>query len=277
MPISKTVRLTRRVAFSAGHRMWLEGLSEGENKRLFGEYASKFNHGHNYVLDVSVEGPIDLRTGMVVNIKVIDDVIRTHLVSRLHLKSLNDEVQELSGRAPCLENVLDFMWNDLSASDVMPPQVTLRQLRLEEMPDFWGTKTMTKTTLTRVYEFAASHRLHAPALSDADNQSLFGKCNNPNGHGHNYGLEVTVSGTPDPVTGMIVDFAELDAKVHELVVDRYDHKNLNEDLPEFQNKATTSEAIGVEIFERLKAGVPGKLESIRLLETARSIFEVSAE
>src|SRR5207244_4052673 len=88
-------------------------------------------------------------------------------------------------------------------------------------------------TLTRTYEFAASHRLHVPTLTDEQNVELFGKCNNPAGHGHNYVLEVTVQGEPDPRTGMMADLETLDRIVEELVVDRYDHKHLNVDIPEF--------------------------------------------
>lgn len=133
------------------------------------------------------------------------------------------------------------------------------------------------TTLTRIYEFAAAHRLDAPSLSPAENIALFGKCNNPAGHGHNYLLEVTVQGVPDPQTGMLVDIEALDRTVHELVVDRYDHKNLNSDIPEFTNMNTTSEIVTQTIFSRLAGQVPAKLHRVRLHETARNIFEVNAE
>lgn len=276
MSPDRPVRLVRRVSFSSGHRYWLESASEDENHKLFGRYASRFNHGHNYVLDVTVEGAVDPSTGMVVNIKRVDDALQERIVDRLDGKSLNDEVEELDGKQTCLENLLGFLWSDLAHPGALPPEARLVALRLEETPSFYGETDMSSTTLTRVYEFAASHRLHLATESEERNFELFGKCTNPAGHGHNYGLEVTVSGTPDPRTGMIAPLDALDAKVHELVVDRYDHKNLNCDLPEFEGRATTSETVAGEIFNRLDGKLPAKLERVRLWETPRSCFEVRA-
>lgn len=154
-------------------------------------------------------------------------------------------------------------------------------MRLEETPVLAGEWTMTdageKLTLSRTYEFAAAHRLHDPALTEQENLDLFGKCNNPAGHGHNYLVEVTVSGAPDAESGMMLDLEALDAVVDREVVERYDHRNLNVDLPEFQGVNPTSEVVALEIFRRLDGQVPGKLERVRLHETARSVFEVTAD
>ncbi|MBI1757107.1 MAG: 6-carboxytetrahydropterin synthase [Fimbriimonas ginsengisoli] len=271
-----SVRLTRQVSFSSGHRYWLPGLSEKENRALFGRWASRYNHGHNYLLEATVEGPVDPATGMVVNIKRIDDLLQAEVVDRFDGKSLNDEISELAGVVPCVENLLRFVWKRLSAPGALPATARLAALRLQETPEFYGEMTMDAITLTRVYEFAASHRLHAPGLSEKENLELYGKCNNPAGHGHNYLLEVTVSAKTDPRTGMSVDLNELDQSVSEQVVERYDHRNLSEDLPEFAGKPATSEVVAMEIFERLKGRVPGELIRIRLHETARNIFEVGA-
>ena len=271
------VRITRRVAFSSGHRYWLTSKSDEENRDLFGRWASKFNHGHNYVLDVTVEGEVDPRTGMVVNIKRIDDVLQEKIVQAFDQKSLNDEVDYFAKWAPSVENILTYVQELLSAPGTLPGECALVALKLEEMPTFYGELELGgKMSLTRVYEFAASHRLHSPALSDEENLELFGKCNNPAGHGHNYVLEVTVAGVPDPVTGMLTDLGAVDEVVRREVVDRYDHKNLNEDLPEFEGKTTTSEVVAAQIFSTLKGKVPGQLARIRLHETARNSFEVSA-
>ena len=270
-----TVLLTRRVSFSSGHRYWFDERSLEENRKFFGIYASRFNHGHNYILDVTVKGDTDRKTGMVVNIKDIDDVLQERLVDRFDLKSLNDEVSELKGVIPCLENLMKLIWADLSSPGVLPPECQITALRLEEMPTFYGEMDMKSTTLTRLYEFAASHRLHVSSMSDEQNVEMFGKCNNPSGHGHNYVLEVTISGEMDPTTGMMTDLMALDDKINELVVDRYDHKNLNEDLPEFKGRPTTSEQVVLEIFKRLDGHIPAQLERVRLHETARSFFEVA--
>ena len=132
------------------------------------------------------------------------------------------------------------------------------------------------TSITRTYEFAASHRLHVPSLSPEENVRLFGKCNHPHGHGHNYVLEVTVSAPTDPVTGMSVSLDELDAVVDREIVDRYDHRNLDLDVEELQGGPTTSEIVVQAIFDRLAPAVPGKLVRVRLFETARNVFEVTA-
>ncbi len=270
------IQMTRRVTFASGHRFWQDSLDADENHKLYGPLASPYNHGHNYVLDVTVAGRVDLTTGMVVNIKTIDEILRDRLVARMDGKSLNDEVPELASTTPCLENLMAFVWRDLTQPKVLPPECQLNKVRLEEMPTFYGEMDMKLNSLTRVYEFAASHRLHAPSLSDSVNQELFGKCNNPAGHGHNYILEVTVTGEPDPRTGMIVDLPKLDECINELVVDRYDHKNLSEDVPEFKDRPATSELVVAEIFKRLEDGLPAKLLRVRLHETARNIFEVCA-
>ncbi len=277
--MTQTVRLTRRVTFSSGHRYWVVAKSEEENRTLFGQWASPYNHGHNYVLDVTVDGVVEPTTGMVVNIKRIDDVLRDKLVGPFDGKSLNDEVAHFREHAPSVENILLYIRQVLSEPGVLPPEARLTALRLEEMPTLYGEledRDGWKMTLTRVYEFAASHRLHSELLSAEENIELFGKCNNPAGHGHNYLLEVTVEGQPDEATGMMVDLGTLDQTVHAEVVDRYDHKNLNEDIPEFAGKNTTSEVVAAEIFARLQGKVPSKLHRIRLHETARNIFEVLA-
>jgi 6-pyruvoyltetrahydropterin/6-carboxytetrahydropterin synthase len=274
----KGVRLIRRVYFSSGHRYWLPSLTEAENRRLFGAWASPYNHGHNYVLDVAIEGSVDASTGMVINIKDLDEVVRSHVVSEFDGKSINDEIPHFQDRPPSLENIVLYIRDRIEAA--LPSSVRLTSLRLEETPALWITleqgEKQWNMNLTRTYEFAASHRLHCPDLSDAMNYEMFGKCNNPAGHGHNYVLEVTVSGQFDPQTGMMCDLTELDRIVHEEVVDRYDHKNLNEDLPEFKGRVTTSEIVTQEIWNRLERALPVKLVRVRLGETARSFFEVEA-
>ena len=271
------VRLTRKVGFSAGHRYWLENKSAEENRALFGRWASPYNHGHNYFLEVSAEGLVDESTGMVVNIKTIDDEIRQRIVERFDGKSINDEVEGFKTKAPSLENVVQHircsLGDRVAGADLVG-------LRLEETPDLWvetERKSNWKMTLTRTYEFSASHRLHAANLSGEDNERLYGKCGNPAGHGHNYLLEVTVSGKTDPETGMMADLMAIDDAVNKLVVDRYDHKNFNEDLPEFKGRITTTEAVVQQIWDNLNGKLPAKLERVKLFETPRSSFEVCAE
>ena len=137
--------------------------------------------------------------------------------------------------------------------------------------------------LTRRYWFCASHRLHNPALADADNDALYGKCNNPGGHGHNYHLELTVAGPVDPRTGMLLDLAELDAFVQERILDRFDQTNLN-DHSNFARVVPTTENLCLEFDRIVKQGWSGlrsaaraRLERVRLEETSSNFFEVFDE
>jgi 6-pyruvoyltetrahydropterin/6-carboxytetrahydropterin synthase len=134
-----------------------------------------------------------------------------------------------------------------------------------------------KIELGRRYRFAASHRLHTSQLSEDENWRVFGKCNNPYGHGHNYILEVSVSGDVDPATGMIANLADLDAFVERHVLEEFDHKSLNEDVPAFREKVPTTENLCIEIFQRLKTFPKAKLERVRVQETGNNSFEYSGE
>lgn len=134
--------------------------------------------------------------------------------------------------------------------------------------------------LTRRYRFSASHRLHADALPEDVNREVYGKCNNPYGHGHDYALEVTVAGPLDESTGRICDLATLDGLVTRYILKELDHRNMNEDLPDFQSAVPTSENLTIAIEKRLKqawkSGFPGewpRLSRIRLEETKRNSFE----
>jgi 6-pyruvoyltetrahydropterin/6-carboxytetrahydropterin synthase len=132
-----------------------------------------------------------------------------------------------------------------------------------------------KAYFTRAYTISASHRLHTDALSAEANQSTFGKCNNPHGHGHNYRIEVTVGGPVDPETGMVINMADLDSVVHKQILARFDHMNLNLD-PLFANRVSTTENLTIAIFELLHPAIhPAKLVRVRIEETENNFFEYS--
>lgn len=138
--------------------------------------------------------------------------------------------------------------------------------------------------VTRRYEFAASHRLDAAGLSPAENRRLYGKCNNPYGHGHNYVIEVSARGPLDGATGRAVDVDRLDELVAGQVLKPFGHRNLNTEVDVFERQVPTSENLAAEICRRLKvnwgAAFPGRwprLEKVRIAETPRNIFEVNAD
>jgi 6-pyruvoyltetrahydropterin/6-carboxytetrahydropterin synthase len=136
--------------------------------------------------------------------------------------------------------------------------------------------------LTRRYHFSAAHRLHSDSLSAEENIRLYGKCNNPQGHGHNYDLEVTVEGSVSPETGMVVDLSVLDAAVREEVLERFDHMHLNFDTGTFRTLAPTTENLCLEIYKLLKPKFAGnngesRLKRVRLRETNSNFFEYEGD
>ncbi len=129
---------------------------------------------------------------------------------------------------------------------------------------------MPTVTVTRHVHFNAAHRLHNPSLSDEENRRVFGPCNNPNFHGHNYELEVAVAGEVDPVTGFVANLDEVKRIVEQHVVSYLDHRNLNLDVPEFRELNPTTENLVVVIWRLLEGRLPGKLARLVLWETPRN-------
>ena len=133
-----------------------------------------------------------------------------------------------------------------------------------------------KAYFGRRYLLSASHRLHAPELTDEENRAAYGKCNNAHGHGHNYTVEVLVGGEVNAETGMVVDLAALDAMVRRRILDRFDHANLNQDAL-FQDCVPTTESFCRVIFDLLRAELAGgQPEHVRVEETENNFFECSA-
>ncbi|MFT4673769.1 MAG: 6-pyruvoyltetrahydropterin/6-carboxytetrahydropterin synthase [Patiriisocius sp.] len=133
---------------------------------------------------------------------------------------------------------------------------------------------MNKIAIVRCEHFNAAHRLHNNNWSDQKNKDIFGKCNNPNYHGHNYNLEVKVIGHSDPETGYVIDTKILSDLIKKYVLDRYDHKNLNLDTEEFKDVNPTAENIAISIYNLLQPKLASGLElKIKLYETPRNFVE----
>jgi 6-pyruvoyltetrahydropterin/6-carboxytetrahydropterin synthase len=129
-----------------------------------------------------------------------------------------------------------------------------------------------KAYLSRRYHFSASHRLHSEAYGDAQNREIFGKCNNPHGHGHNYTVEVTFSGKVDPVTGMVCNLGDLDAFARTNLIDRFDQTNLNT-LDCFRNRVSTTENLSIEIHRIFSDFSAAQLERVHIEETSNNSFD----
>jgi 6-pyruvoyltetrahydropterin/6-carboxytetrahydropterin synthase len=133
-----------------------------------------------------------------------------------------------------------------------------------------------KAHLNRRYHFSASHRLHTEAYDSARNLAVFGKCNNPHGHGHNYTVQITVSGQVDPETGMVCNLADLDAFAQTNLLARFDHTNLNT-LDCFADKVSTTENLSIEIHRIFQAFPAAHLERVHVEETSNNSFDFTGE
>jgi 6-pyruvoyltetrahydropterin/6-carboxytetrahydropterin synthase len=270
-----TVWLTKRLEFCASHRYHNPAWSDQRNQAVFGKCNNPHGHGHNYLLEVTVAGAVDPVTGMVVNLYDLKQVLEQVLVEFDH-KNLQQDTPYFTGRIPTTENLAVVLWDRIAKQLQGACLTTLRLFEEEDLSvDYEGRRVgnASEVCLTRRYRFAAAHRLHTEALSEPENRRVFGKCNNPNGHGHNYTLEVTVRGEIVSETGMVTDLDRLDRTVEERVLRRFDHQHLNFDEA-FAGKTTTGENLVVLLWDLLEKAVPaGTLHKIGLIETRDNYFE----
>jgi 6-pyruvoyltetrahydropterin/6-carboxytetrahydropterin synthase len=265
------IQVTRRFEFSAAHRYWRDDWSQAQNEQVFGKCSSPYGHGHNYTLDVTVAGAIDPVTGMVINITALKQIVGGVLELFDH-KHLNEDTPYFRDRIPTTEEIVRVLW-DLIAP-LIPPAISLAQLRLAETNDLWAEYRGTPAIgyFSRSYTFAAAHRLHAASLSATENRALYGKCNNPNGHGHNYTVEVTVAGPIDRQTGMVIDLVAMDRAVRG-VLDQLDFHHLDREVAAFAERPSTGENIATTLWDLLAEPLAGQLAHLRLWETNRNLFD----
>jgi 6-pyruvoyltetrahydropterin/6-carboxytetrahydropterin synthase len=267
------VLLSRRAFFSCGRRLKHPQWSEERNRETFGRDVGP--HGHEYALDVAYYGEISDSDGMIVNISDLKPVVKG-VLEQLDGLFLDEQVPFFAEHRPTAENIARFLWQ------VFPHSTgpgTLVRLRLQESRRTKVEMTSHGMKTSRTYEFAAAHRLFAPQLSNEENFERYDKCSNLAGHGHNYNLEVTIAGEPDAQNGFIILPQVLDSIVNEEIYERFDHKHLNVDCPEFDNLIPTSENLAKVIFEILnrRLGQEGfQLAKIGLHETQKNYFEVEA-
>lgn len=221
-------------------------------------------------LEMTVRGEIDNRSGYLINIKRLDDFLHDFVV-----KKTNDGTLILTGEQILL-SALDYVTTRL------PATLTLSRLQLNVSPqmhffvslDEQDEKAMTTVSLTEQFEFSAAHRLHCAELTDEENLQLFGKCNNKEGHGHNYVVEVTVEKEVTAPDGQVVQMDFFEQTVKAKVIDRLDHKHLNRDIEEFKELNPTVENISITIWDWLQnAFGDAKLKSIRVYETPKTWAE----
>ncbi len=264
--------VNRRAKFSASHRYWLPELSEEENSQQFGASGRFPGHGHNYELFVSMAGTLD-EYGMVLNLSEVKSILAERVTDWLDNAYLNDVWPEFRQCLPTTENIARTIWQRLA------PYLPLTNIRLYEHAELWADyygKNM-EASLTISTHFSAAHRLARPDLSEAENFSIYGKCARPHGHGHNYHLDITVSGEIHPRTGMIVDLAALQKLVEDLAIEPLDHTFLNKDIPYFAEVVPTAENIALYIanlLERPTRDLGVHLARIKLYESPNNACEI---
>lgn len=256
--------LSRRVRFSLSPAR-LRGVAGAADDDTVGAY---------YELEVACRGEPDRATGYVMNISVIDDAVRAHAV-----ELVGDAVAGwIGGSERPVADVLAALVRALQAAlDGSVASVRwwlspYHSIRCE-------AGRMDRVLLSRQFEFAAAHRLHCPDLSEQENRSIFGKCNNPGGHGHNYRIETAVSVGVEP-SGAAFGFAELRTLVQEHVIGRFDHKHLNDDTPEFARLNPSVENIARVCHDLLAGPVAdagARLEHVTVWETDKTSCRYPAE
>lgn len=230
-----------------------------------------------WTLHLTVEGSVDAKTGYLCDLRSLDAMGRDVLLPRIR------ETVRMARERPVNAGIL--MPELLRRSEAgVPRGVTLHSVALLLSPQIGYEARREESPMIRVthsYEFSAAHRLHCPDWSAEENLRVFGKCSNPHGHGHNYVLEITVAGEPDPRTGLVAEGPRLDHLVKTHVLDAFDHKNLNVECEEFKTMNPSVENIAQVIWRRLANTLPqtraatARLANVRVWETAKTIADCS--
>lgn len=273
-----TVRLMREIRFSID-RDWVRA-AHGESgfegalpvTNSWGGWPSAVGIAPHLVLRIVVSGTPDAVTGYLVNIQELDAILRRHAIPEAAQRLFAAGVR-LTGEqllAGIVEKITPLVPANCHFESLQMCATPFLSYRMRP-----GGAEMIE--LTQCFEFSASHRLHVAALSDEENRRTFGKCNNPNGHGHNYQIEVTVAGPIDAKTGAVLPLPRFESVVKSEVIDRFDHRHLNSDTVEFAKLNPSVENIARVIWEILEPKVsPAKLRRVRVWETAKTYAEYVA-
>ncbi|MEW5818782.1 MAG: 6-carboxytetrahydropterin synthase [Cyanobacteriota bacterium] len=269
---SEKIYITKSIEFSAAHYYYLEDLSKDENFKIFGKCSNKNSHGHNYILHVTLKGEASIKTGMIINLIDLKEILKDKIIKVFDHKNLNLDTPYFSEILPTTEYLTHVIWG------ILNPELSnkLAKVTIFEEEDFYcyykGEVNM--YYLTRVYKFSASHRLHNVCMKEDENILIFGKCNNATFHGHNFKLEVTLKGNIDNKTGMLINIINMDRIINEQIINLLDHKNLNTDVDDLKNTITTGENLVRFIWDKLYGlFYPAELHRLKLFETDRNYFE----
>lgn len=221
---------------------------------------------------VTLSGRVDARTGYLCDITLVDQRVRG-CIGDVRAAALADDPASSAGA------VLPVLWNGLEPLDWGTARLERLELVLSESLVFVaGRRIWPMMDVVQRFEFSAAHRLYSHDLTDEENRRIFGKCANPNGHGHNYVLEVAVRGTPDAAHGRVIPLHLFQQIVREHAIDRFDHKHLNLDCGEFATLNPSVENIAAVIWSRLVGRFdPARLQRVKVWETPKTSAEVTAD
>jgi 6-pyruvoyltetrahydropterin/6-carboxytetrahydropterin synthase len=256
-------RLTREVRFAINQADDPQLCSAPANG--YGGFPSLTGFGPYLSLAVTLSGPLDPVSNYLVNIKQIDATVRDRVIATVAA------AVHSGGVTP--PRLIGRIFQKLEAW----PPLRLEKLQLNLSPYLSVEARASERPMIRLsqkFEFSATHRLHNPGATAEENRRIFGKCNNPHGHGHNYEVQVTLLGEPDDY-GLLVAVPEFERTVAITLIDRFDHRNLNVEVPEFRDLIPTVENIAVTAYKLLKPKFAGKLASVTVWETPKTWCEYS--
>jgi 6-pyruvoyltetrahydropterin/6-carboxytetrahydropterin synthase len=249
--------------FSAARRTMSPQLSNAENAKLFGNAASM--HGHNYGVRLSFRSEQLKPEAPAVRYDQIDSCVRS-LHAELDHRDLNENVPGMKGRPMTTESLAEYIYQRVNS--VLP----LHRVRLHERRDFFAEVWDDESVFLGLrMPFYAAHRLHAPSLSDAENLELYGKCDNPKGHGHRYLVEATIGGELDARSGTLYDFIAFKDAL-ESALRPWQNRHLDLETDEFREMPSTGENIVRILWPKVDAGVQHRLTRLRLWETQNNRF-----
>lgn len=268
--------IARRRTFATAHFYEQKAYSVQQNREIFGACYTPHGHGHNYTLEMFVEGPIESESGLVVNVTDLDIILRDVTKAFDH-QHISFDVPEFKDVVPTTENLSAYFFRKMQARlKELHPTLTLNRVRLYETDEIWAEARSQSPQLhgfevTRQFVIRSIHHLENTAWSPKQNQDVYGICYGT--HGHHYKVQVTCRGDLDPRTGLALDRDQLETILETEIRSKYDGVDLNR---RFAN--TSCEALAVEFYKILEPLLPaGALVKIGIQETKKNYFEFPPE
>ncbi len=262
------VELTRTIRFCLDGQSSVTGDAAGAMHNSFSAWPAMRGLGRYYEIHVRCRGDVDPQTGYFINIKHIDAAVRTTVLPHLDALVSGPVNTAALPMGAIMRQIIDLLQSPLAGS-----VVDVRFLLTPRYSLSIRSHDMDHVLIRQQFEFSAAHRLHVPAYSEERNREIFGKCNNPSGHGHNYQLEVCIR-SPIDAEGHTCAVELIDALVDETVIQKLDHKHLNLDVPQFASLNPSVENIAKVIHEMLTPALPAlgvSLEEVSVWETGKTV------